>query len=88
MNVVQPAAKMLVELSKSQDIVAGDGTTTGQDLVLLKKHFSLNQKFDFLRQAHKCFLLLISIEKLQIFSFVSYSFLLNPSFLFPFLSPT
>jgi len=29
MEVVQPAAKMLVELSKSQDIVAGDGTTTG-----------------------------------------------------------
>eukprot|EP00249_Psilotum_nudum_P019879 c27456_g1_i1 orf=205-1803(+) len=28
MDVVQPAAKMLVELSKSQDIVAGDGTTT------------------------------------------------------------
>eukprot|EP00270_Netrium_digitus_P006198 TRINITY_DN184_c1_g1_i1.p1 TRINITY_DN184_c1_g1~~TRINITY_DN184_c1_g1_i1.p1 ORF type:complete len:567 (+),score=138.17 TRINITY_DN184_c1_g1_i1:1139-2839(+) len=27
-EVVQPAAKMLVELSKSQDIVAGDGTTT------------------------------------------------------------
>ena len=29
MGVVQPAAKMLVELSKSQDVVAGDGTTTG-----------------------------------------------------------
>ncbi len=29
MEVTQPAAKMLVELSKSQDIVAGDGTTTG-----------------------------------------------------------
>lgn len=29
MEVIQPAAKMLVELSKSQDIVAGDGTTTG-----------------------------------------------------------
>ncbi|MCO5556019.1 hypothetical protein L7F22_009563 [Adiantum nelumboides] len=28
MEVMQPAAKMLVELSKSQDIVAGDGTTT------------------------------------------------------------
>ncbi|PIA33457.1 hypothetical protein AQUCO_04100113v1 [Aquilegia coerulea] len=28
MEVIQPAAKMLVELSKSQDIVAGDGTTT------------------------------------------------------------
>jgi T-complex protein 1 subunit delta len=28
MEVTQPAAKMLVELSKSQDIVAGDGTTT------------------------------------------------------------
>jgi chaperonin GroEL (HSP60 family) len=30
MEVLQPAAKMLVELSKSQDIVAGDGTTTGE----------------------------------------------------------
>uniref|UniRef100_A0A7S0VJK2 T-complex protein 1 subunit delta n=1 Tax=Polytomella parva TaxID=51329 RepID=A0A7S0VJK2_9CHLO len=28
MTVVQPAAKMLVELSKSQDVVAGDGTTS------------------------------------------------------------
>lgn len=28
MNVLHPAAKMLVELSKSQDIRAGDGTTT------------------------------------------------------------
>ncbi|KAL3838989.1 hypothetical protein ACJIZ3_023580 [Penstemon smallii] len=28
MEVLQPAAKFLVELSKSQDIVAGDGTTT------------------------------------------------------------
>ncbi|XP_068641047.1 T-complex protein 1 subunit delta-like [Aristolochia californica] len=28
MDVLQPAAKFLVELSKSQDIVAGDGTTT------------------------------------------------------------
>ncbi|GBG89754.1 hypothetical protein CBR_g49606 [Chara braunii] len=28
MNVVEPAAKMLVELAKSQDVVAGDGTTT------------------------------------------------------------
>jgi T-complex protein 1 subunit delta len=28
MNVLHPAAKMLVELSKSQDIAAGDGTTT------------------------------------------------------------
>eukprot|EP00850_Spirogloea_muscicola_P008063 SM000042S15330 [mRNA] locus=s42:304110:306960:- [translate_table: standard] len=28
LEVTQPAAKMLVELSKSQDIVAGDGTTT------------------------------------------------------------
>jgi chaperonin GroEL (HSP60 family) len=36
MEVTQPAAKMLVELSKSQDIVAGDGTTTGQTL-----HFEL-----------------------------------------------
>lgn len=46
MEVMQPAAKMLVELSKSQDIVAGDGTTTvvviagallKQCLVLLSK---------------------------------------------------
>jgi T-complex protein 1 subunit delta len=28
MNVVQPAARMFVELSKSQDVVAGDGTTS------------------------------------------------------------
>ncbi|KAF6176540.1 hypothetical protein GIB67_007923 [Kingdonia uniflora] len=28
MEVLQPAVKMLVELSKSQDIVVGDGTTT------------------------------------------------------------
>jgi len=28
MRVTQPAAKMLVELSKSQDVVAGDGTTS------------------------------------------------------------
>ncbi|XP_012857017.1 PREDICTED: LOW QUALITY PROTEIN: T-complex protein 1 subunit delta [Erythranthe guttata] len=28
MEVLQPAAKFLVELSKSQDVVAGDGTTT------------------------------------------------------------
>jgi len=28
MQVVHPAAKMLVELSKAQDIEAGDGTTT------------------------------------------------------------
>lgn len=28
MNVLHPAAKMLVELSKAQDIAAGDGTTT------------------------------------------------------------
>ncbi|KAJ0713830.1 putative chaperonin ATPase [Helianthus annuus] len=28
LDVLQPAAKMLVELSKSQDVVAGDGTTT------------------------------------------------------------
>merc|ERR1712210_40164 len=28
MGVVHPAAKMLVELSKAQDIEAGDGTTT------------------------------------------------------------
>ncbi|GBF98904.1 T-complex 1 subunit delta [Raphidocelis subcapitata] len=28
MNVTQPAAKMLVELAKSQDVVAGDGTTS------------------------------------------------------------
>merc|ERR1719273_2242351 len=28
MEVVHPAAKMLVELSKSQDVEAGDGTTS------------------------------------------------------------
>jgi chaperonin GroEL (HSP60 family) len=36
MGVVQPAAKMLVELSKSQDIVAGDGTTTGMYSALVR----------------------------------------------------
>jgi chaperonin GroEL (HSP60 family) len=40
MEVTQPAAKMLVELSKSQDIVAGDGTTTGQTL-----HFELQATY-------------------------------------------
>lgn len=30
MDVTQPAAKMFVELSKSQDVVAGDGTTSGR----------------------------------------------------------
>ena len=28
MEVLHPAAKMLVELSKAQDVEAGDGTTT------------------------------------------------------------
>jgi T-complex protein 1 subunit delta len=28
MKVIHPAAKMLVELSKAQDVEAGDGTTT------------------------------------------------------------
>lgn len=28
MDVVHPTAKMLVEISKAQDIEAGDGTTT------------------------------------------------------------
>lgn len=40
MEVTQPAAKMLVELSKSQDIVAGDGTTTGQT-----QHFELQATY-------------------------------------------
>ena len=28
MNVIHPAAKMLVELSRAQDVEAGDGTTS------------------------------------------------------------
>uniref|UniRef100_A0A7I4BQB7 T-complex protein 1 subunit delta n=1 Tax=Physcomitrium patens TaxID=3218 RepID=A0A7I4BQB7_PHYPA len=46
MEVVQPAAKMLVELSKSQDIVAGDGTTTVVVLAgaLLKQCLNLLSK--------------------------------------------
>jgi T-complex protein 1 subunit delta len=35
MDVTQPAAKMFVELSKSQDIVAGDGTTSGRETFLI-----------------------------------------------------
>lgn len=43
MRVEQPAAKMLVELSKSQDVVAGDGTTSVTVLAgaLLKKSLDL-----------------------------------------------
>lgn len=43
MQVEQPAAKMLVELSKSQDVVAGDGTTSVVVLcgALLKKSLEL-----------------------------------------------
>eukprot|EP01024_Parvocaulis_polyphysoides_P020197 TRINITY_DN19360_c0_g1_i1.p2 TRINITY_DN19360_c0_g1~~TRINITY_DN19360_c0_g1_i1.p2 ORF type:complete len:158 (-),score=28.37 TRINITY_DN19360_c0_g1_i1:21-464(-) len=43
MTVQQPAAKMLVELSKSQDMVAGDGTTTVVVIcgALLKKSLGL-----------------------------------------------
>jgi T-complex protein 1 subunit delta len=46
MEVTQPAAKMLVELSKSQDIVAGDGTTTVVVLAgaLLKQCLNLLSK--------------------------------------------
>jgi T-complex protein 1 subunit delta len=46
MEVTQPAAKMLVELSKSQDIVAGDGTTTEVVLAgaLLKQCLNLLSK--------------------------------------------
>ncbi|CAG9460412.1 unnamed protein product [Pedinophyceae sp. YPF-701] len=42
-SVMQPAAKMLVDLAKSQDIVAGDGTTTVTVLcgALLKKCMDL-----------------------------------------------
>lgn len=43
MEVVQPAAKMLVELSKSQDIVAGDGTTTGTSLL---HYCSIDQQYE------------------------------------------
>ena len=46
MRVEQPAAKMLVELSKSQDVVAGDGTTSVVVLcgALLKKSLELLEK--------------------------------------------
>ncbi|KAI8113806.1 hypothetical protein M9435_003798 [Picochlorum sp. BPE23] len=46
MKVQQPAAKMLVELSKSQDVVAGDGTTSVVIIcgALLKKSLELLEK--------------------------------------------
>ncbi|GLC38567.1 T-complex protein 1 subunit delta [Pleodorina starrii] len=46
MTVTQPAAKMLVELSKSQDVVAGDGTTSVVVIcgALLKKCQELLEK--------------------------------------------
>jgi len=46
MTVTQPAAKMLVELSKSQDVVAGDGTTSVVVIcgALLKKAQELLEK--------------------------------------------
>eukprot|EP00238_Polyblepharides_amylifera_P000618 CAMPEP_0196572074 /NCGR_PEP_ID=MMETSP1081-20130531/2182_1 /TAXON_ID=36882 /ORGANISM="Pyramimonas amylifera, Strain CCMP720" /LENGTH=542 /DNA_ID=CAMNT_0041889267 /DNA_START=69 /DNA_END=1697 /DNA_ORIENTATION=+ len=46
MEVLSPAAKMLVELSKSQDINAGDGTTSVTVLAgaLLNKCMQLNDK--------------------------------------------
>lgn len=46
MTVTQPAAKMLVELSKSQDVVAGDGTTSVVVIcgALLKKCMDLLEK--------------------------------------------
>merc|ERR1719150_1830875 len=46
MEVIHPAAKMLVELSKSQDVEAGDGTTSVVVLcgALLEKSEELLQK--------------------------------------------
>lgn len=46
MHVEQPAAKMLVELSKSQDLVAGDGTTSVVVIcgALLKKSLELLER--------------------------------------------
>ncbi|KAL6768297.1 CCT4 [Auxenochlorella protothecoides x Auxenochlorella symbiontica] len=46
MTVEQPAAKMLVELAKSQDVVAGDGTTSVTVLAgaLLKKSLELLER--------------------------------------------
>lgn len=46
MHVEQPAAKMLVELSKSQDVVAGDGTTSVVVLcgALLRKSLDLLER--------------------------------------------
>jgi T-complex protein 1 subunit delta len=46
MKVEQPAAKMLVDLAKSQDVVAGDGTTSVTVLcgALLKKSLELLER--------------------------------------------
>ncbi|KAK9838085.1 hypothetical protein WJX81_000074 [Elliptochloris bilobata] len=46
MTVLQPAAKMLVELAKSQDVVAGDGTTSVTVIcgALLKKCLDLLER--------------------------------------------
>lgn len=46
MKVEQPAAKMLVDLAKSQDVVAGDGTTSVTVLcgALLKKSLEMLEK--------------------------------------------
>jgi hypothetical protein len=46
MRVEQPAAKMMVELSKSQDVVAGDGTTSVVVLcgALLRKSLDLLER--------------------------------------------
>lgn len=46
LRVTQPAAKMLVELSKSQDVVAGDGTTSVVVIcgALLKKALELLER--------------------------------------------
>lgn len=46
MTVTQPAAKMLVELAKSQDVVAGDGTTSVTVIcgALLKKCLELLER--------------------------------------------
>ena len=42
MNVVHPAAKMLVELSKAQDIEAGDGKIFVRQIMVRGKIFALS----------------------------------------------
>lgn len=55
LEVTHPAARMMVELSKSQDVEAGDGTTTV--VVLAGKRLSLISRSYFdLKQVPCCML--------------------------------